>query len=301
MMKKVIFIAVAVVMCCFRGQAQTDLNVSDLGVPSLVSPYYFGPNAFPIPDMLEGGTSRDLRIEAGVDYFHGIQKDRTADAYLKVNIQLFSERVNLTAWKPVLEWWRSSVERQQTCRLDDKAVMSDCESGDVYVSTDIWVLQAERFKVDLSVRAAMKTASGNGFATARYYDSPAYFFDASISKPFLWPGGFIEEFRITGSGGFLCWQTDNGRQNDAVMYGLGLNLRARNLTIRESFGGYFGWEGSAANDKSVRAGDCPMSLKTDLVWRLNRLEILFRYQVGLYDWPFHQFRFGVAYNIGILK
>ncbi len=202
---------------------------------------------------------------------------------------------------PVMEWWEYSEERRETCRLDTDCIMSGREAGDVYISTDIWLLQSQHSKIDLGIRAAMKTASGNGFATARYYDSPAYFFDASASKPFHFKDRVVKEFRISASAGFLCWQTDNGRQNDAVMYGLGLDIKTKRFAFRESFNGYFGWESNCAHDKSIRTGDCPMLLESDIVYHLNKsLEFIFRYQVGLYDYPFRQFRFGIAYKIGIL-
>ena len=42
--------------------AQTELSQSPMNVPSLISPYYFGPNAFPVPDMLDGRVEDELRI-----------------------------------------------------------------------------------------------------------------------------------------------------------------------------------------------------------------------------------------------
>ncbi len=291
----------AIFICCFNLQAQTDLTVGNLGNPSLISPYYFGPNAFPIPDMLNGSTSRDLRVELGADCFYGFQNDITADIYLHMKVPLFSERVNLTLWMPIMEWWQSSLKRQKCCRLQDNSIMSGHEAGDIYVSTDMWLLQAHKNKIDMSIRAAIKTASGNGFAKARYYDCPGYFFDASISKPFKFTDQIINEFRISASGGFLCWQTNNGRQNDAIMYGISLHLKTQKFSIQESIGGYVGWENFASSDKSIRAGDCPLSLKSDFAYHYHKLEFLFRYQVGLYDWPFHQFRFGIAYHMDILN
>lgn len=35
--------------------AQTSLSVSDLSVPTKIAPAYFGPNAFPVPDMMTAG------------------------------------------------------------------------------------------------------------------------------------------------------------------------------------------------------------------------------------------------------
>ncbi len=294
-MKKLLPIII-LLFAALPAYSQTDLVVSDLHVPSLVSPYYFGPNAFPIPDMLDGTTIKDLRVELAGNNYTGFEKDLTTDISLKLTIPLFSDRVNLSVWMPVVEFWRNTLERQRTCRLQDEKVMTGCESGDVYISTDMWILQADRHWIDASLRAGVKTASGNGFATARYYDCPGYFFDASFAKPIKFKDSFFEELRIAASGGFLCWQTGNGRQNDAVMYGAMVKLKTRLFTLSETFGGYSGWEGSASRVPELYPGDCPMSLKTDLVWHIRRFDLIFRYQYGLRDYPFHHFRLGLAYN-----
>ena len=46
--------------------------------PTFVSPYYFGPNAFPIPDVLTK-TSDKLKIELAGDYYWG--KNYTTDIF----------------------------------------------------------------------------------------------------------------------------------------------------------------------------------------------------------------------------
>ncbi len=281
-------------------RAQTSLESSPLSVPTCISPYYFGPNAFAIPDMLDGTTEHDLRIELAADHFIGFEHDRTTDIAFKLNIPLFTERANLTIWMPVMEWYTNTLERQHTCRLQDSVVMRGHLAGDVYVSTDIWALQSERHWVDLTIRAAIKSASGGGYSEARYYDNPGYFFDATLAKPICFEDCFVEELRFAASGGFLCWQTDNGRQNDAVMYGAMLKLRTKYFTLSETFSGYVGWESSSCKMGEI-AHDCPMSIKTNLTAHYKQFELLFQYQYGLQDYPFHQFRVGFAYNFDVLK
>ncbi len=75
-----------------------------------------------------------------------------------------------------------------------------------------------------------------------------------------------------------------------------LKARTRHVTISETFGGYIGWENSASSMPDIDAGDCPMTLKTDIAVHHKNLDFIFRYQYGLKDWPFHHFRVGVAYN-----
>jgi hypothetical protein len=98
--------------------------------------------------------------------------------------------------------------------------------------------------------------------------------------------------RVALSSGFLCWQTDNGRQNDAVMYGAMLALTKGRFNADAALGGYVGWEGD---------GDRPMTIKTNLSWAFNRLSLVLHHQSGFKDWPYHQFRMGITYSFDILK
>ncbi|MBR2608885.1 MAG: hypothetical protein IKC68_04070, partial [Bacteroidales bacterium] len=121
---------------------------------------------------------------------------------------------------------------------------------------------------------------------ARYYDSPGYFFDAAFGRGFSVADGDVV-MRVALSGGFLCWQTDNGRQNDAVMYGALFSLACGPFTFRTQYGGYVGWEAM---------GDAPMTLRADLGWAFGDFSLNAGYQVGFNHWPFHQFRLGVSYS-----
>lgn len=267
-----------------------------------VAPLFFSPNAFPIPDMLDGRTQGKLRVEAAGDVYIGMQGDYTEDIFARIYIPLFTDRVNLTVWMPIMEWYQLSDERRSFCRIADSTLTSGHEAGDVYVSADIHLLKQRKICPDIAFRAALKTASGGGFSKARYYDSPGYFFDLAIGKSMyiLSDGGVsglpqdkqLVELRLSGSVGFLCWQTANGRQNDAFMYGLQLLVAHRYVSLRTTWGGYMGWE---------KYGDRPMSLKVQASGHIRGFEPYILYQYGIKDYPFHQVRVGLAYNVDILK
>lgn len=271
------------------------------GNPTGIAPLYFGPNALPVPDMLDGRTRSQLRLELAGDGYWGTYGDQTADVFARIYVPLFTPRVNLTLWMPIMEWYSLSNERRSMCRIPDTTLTHGREAGDVYVSTDIHVLKQKRFCPDIAIRAAIKSASGGGFAKARYYDNPGYFFDVSVGKSIYIGKGKASglsdkslpfELRLSGSAGFLCWQTDNGRQNDAVMYGLQLLLQRPYLSLRTSWEGYVGWEDY---------GDHPMVIKTQLCGHIRSFEPYLQYQYGIHDYPFHQLRIGLAYHFNILK
>ena len=292
-MSRIFSLLVAISLSMAMAYAQTPILRPDLGTPSLVAPGYFGPNAFPVPDMLDGTTSSDLRVELYGDGFlcsmtQRPSDDITLDLFAKATIPLFTDRVNLVIWMPVVEWFRSGPAVNVLRRVQDPdRWISGVDSGDAYVSTDILILDERKRGCGLVLRAALKSASGNSFGTARVYDAPGYFFDVAVGRDIVKSADGKTVFRTALSAGFLCWQTGNGRQNDAVMYGALASLKTGPFKAEVNYGGYVGWEGK---------GDRPMTLKTKLSWSIGRCSINAMYQVGFVDWPFHQVRLGVAYS-----
>ena len=48
-------------------RAQVPTVAPDLSVPTEIAPAFFGPNALPVIDMLDGRTQRQLRVELAGD------------------------------------------------------------------------------------------------------------------------------------------------------------------------------------------------------------------------------------------
>ncbi|MGM9735242.1 MAG: hypothetical protein ACI3ZL_02405 [Candidatus Cryptobacteroides sp.] len=264
---------------------------------SRFAPKYFGPNAFPIPDMLDGRTSSTLKAELYADSYFGtmagknIADDYTSNLFVRVSVPLFTPRVNLSIWGNLLEYFSSGPEINAFRGISEEGTIQKTFGlGDIYISTDIQVLKQERMWVDCTLRAALKTASGDLYQYSRYYDCPGYFFDGSFGRDFRLSEKAV--LRTSVSGGFLCWQLDNWRQNDAFMYGVQLSMTAGRFFISETWGGYIGWRDH---------GDSPMSIKTRLSWSFGAFFLNLEHQYGFRDWPFHQVRFGVGYNFNILK
>ena len=265
-------------------RATTPVRVPDLSEKSAIAPLWFGPNAFPVPEITDGRVKEHLTVELAGDYYKGhlvSGQDDTYDLFLRAWIPLFSPRVNLSLWMPMVETWRYDASVRQARRiLSDPDDDPGWGSGDVYVSLDIQVLTETERRPALMVRSVLKTASANCFGYARDYDSPGYFIDATAGKGF-------GPFRLSATTGFLCWQTGTGRQNDAVQYGLGAFCDGRVVNIAAQWGGYIGWE---------RYGDAPMSVRVRLGFDAGRLEPFIQAQQGLRDYPFTQIRLGCGYR-----
>ena len=306
-MRKISFavavLASALSLSSGRMVAQTSLERGDRRTATLISPYYFGPNAFPVPDMNDGTVYDELRLEIDGEYQPGDRGDRTEDIFIRANIPLFSDRVNLSLWMTAMEWYQNSDRNIQECRLTPAVDKYDIRRGhtvgDTYVSVDMLVLKEAPKRPSLTIRSVLKTAADDGWHLGRYYDSPGYFFDGTIGKS-LPIGPNDMNLRLAAQGGFLCWQTDNGRQNDAVMYGLMARFNISGFFFSASWCGYNGWEHNAGNGGEL-AHDRPMVLRAETGFRKGNLEFGASYQYGVRDFPYQRFRLGIVWYYDILK
>lgn len=257
----------------------------DLRQKTLVAPAYFGPNAFQVPEMNDGTVCDRFQIELSGDYFSGWlvpgALDRAMDLNIQCHIPLFSNRANLSIWWPVQEWWNADAAVAEARRIDPSLAGRGHDAGPAYVSVDILLVTEREYRPSVVLRSVLRTAAEKAtFASARSYDAPGYFFDISAGKSF-------GPFRVALSTGFLCWQTDNGRQNDAIMFGVQTSCQLPWASLSAQYGGYWGWE---------RDGDFPRTLRARIdagpsQWRIRPF---FQYQHGFHDWPFDQFRLGIA-------
>lgn len=267
-------------------------QMPDLSKPSFIAPAFFGPNALPVPEMPNGRIEDKLTVEIAGDYYSGFYKDQTYDIFARIRIPLFTRRVNLTVWMPIIEFYTHTPECISKKHIDPKAKPKGYEFGDVYISTNIQLFYEKRFLPDVAIEVALKTASGGGFNRGRFFDNPGYYFNASAGKTIARGTHFFKSLRIAASIGFLCWQTDNGRQNDAVTYGGSIELKTAYFSLTETINGYTGWE---------HCGDSPLTLTSRINIPAKNFSPYIQYQYGFKDYPFHQIRIGITYKWDCLQ
>lgn len=291
-MKRLI-ISLTVLCSAISMMAQTPIVAPDFSQPTMVSPEYFGPNAFPVPDMTDGRVKPYIYAELAADYYKGRMadaNDHTWDGFIRLNFPLWSKRATLEIWGPVVEHWSYSKAVADYRRVGDEAFNSKkrWDSGDLYVATNIQILQGKpnTLRPDILLRAALKSAMGNTFEQARYYDCGGYFFDGTIAWSRLWEGSYVRELRAGLSGGFLCWQDGLARQNDAVQYGLFAKVTTWGFSATVDYSGYVGWQ----ND-----GDRPRRLRVRVDGFVGRWLPFVQYTCGMKNYPFDGFRLGVGY------
>lgn len=256
-----------------------------------VSPYYFGPYAFPVPDMADRPYS-SLHAEISGDYIRGERGDVTKGLIAQLNIPLWSQRANLSLWLPVREWynWGESCGKWDVDDAYRNQSIRGSGTGDVYVSTEMLLFEEAEICPDVTLRAALKTASGEQSHINRFYDSPGYYFDATAAKTFLLTPYL--SLRLAVSGGFLCWQTAVNVQNDAPMYGVSATLRYDRFSFGGSMGGYAGWQ--SIQDAAVK--DSPIVLRAKMSYRVKSIEFSTRYEYGCKDFPYTGVRVGCGYD-----
>ena len=283
----------AALLLPFGARAQVPVVKPDRSVDTKIAPAYFGPNAFPVPEMSDGRPYRGLYAELAGDYSRGRLadgQDVTWDTFAHVSIPLWTPRATLELWMQGTEWWDFSPAVAEARRLPAGQYRGH-DNGDIYVCTTLHLLEGRdnAWRPDILARAVLKSASGGHFGEARFYDCPGYYFDLTVGEGFR-SDGFVRECRLALSTGFLCWQTDNGRQNDAVMGGALASLETDWFTFGAELGGYFGWENDG--DRPVRT-----RLRLDVhPWEAS-VRPFVQCGIGLADYPFTQIRAGVAWTL----
>lgn len=301
--------AAALWLCSATALAQTTIVRPDLHTDTKIAPLYFGPNAFPVPEMLDDAIAPTLQVTAAGTEHWGDFGDRATDALLRLRVPLFTPRANLVLWVPI-EHYRLTQQWKEHARIGSNPTTSGTAIGTAFVTTDVLLMRETRRRPAMSLRAAIKTASEDSWQDARYYDCPGYFFDAAFGKGITFDGSWLQSLRLGASAGFLCWQTDNGRQNDATMYGVELKAKFRYVELSQDLRGYCGWEGD---------GDRPMVMKSQIAGHFpfrrapkyptgnqnERSKPTFSpflcYEKGLRDYPYQSFSAGITIDFDISR
>lgn len=292
-MKKTAAILV-LLSCVTRVLAQVPIEHSHFK-PSYISTEYFGPYAFPVPEQLEGRICSTLHLEVSGDRAKGMEYgDMTSAATFKASVPLWTDRAALTIWGEMHEWYHDTPEARSARRVSPEYPLEGEDAGTVYYSLDMLVLRESSTWPSIALRAATQSATGDKYEVARHYDAPGYFFDISTGKSFSLPKDC--SFRFSATSGFVCWQTDRGSQNDALMLGAKASFTSSVISLSAEYGQYSGLEGKRYPD----AGDSPKSVSAEARMHFGKVSPFLKWQKGISDWPFSLVRAGIAVDFSIL-
>ncbi len=267
----------------------------------IVAPGNLGPNGLPVPELEKGVIQESGEFRTSLSrHFH--PGDPTQDISFHLKVPFAEGKIAVEAYGVVLENYNYTEEVRNSRFSRDKDGKGVAQ-GDLYFSTLIQIARDRSFPNTL-LRMACKTASGN-LAAARFSDSPGYFFDVSSSKDFR--SGRFNTLRAYLDLGFFSWQTNDEAtpQNDAFMYGAGMDWFNDHLLLSGTLSGYSGYMSGPYKGKmldysekyqDVRVFDKPLvvTAKSRYDWNYTAAELQFTY--GLRDWDYRSFMFSFIWK-----
>lgn len=293
-------ILIAVSACRFEAAAQVPLSGSG-EKPTFIAPKWFGPYAYPVPDMNSALTSDRLGIQLGgecsIGHIGGAgNEDYTCAPTFRVAVPLWTDRVNLICWGEFKEWWKDTPRTRELRRYSTSATLSRWGHGQIWFGLDMTALREKKRTPSVVVSLNLLTANGGAYEWARHYDAAGYHATVSVGKSFDLGAadsgsGRYGTLRLSAVAGFLCWQTDRAAQNDAVLFGGMVSYHYSFVSASAEYSGYMGWE---------KNGDAPRVLKGRIDFHAGRFSPFIRYAHGFNDWPFDQISCGLRVDIKVL-
>jgi hypothetical protein len=237
---------------------------------------FMGPNALPVPDSKKGILPNQTTLKlAGEGHFS--DGDNTQNLFSSFYLPMFSERIGLQLEMVPVEFYKMD-DKTRDERISREFVSEGRTVGDLYIATFIQLTKDHKKLPDMVLGINFKTASGANLDAARFTNTPGYFFDLSASKEITFNSKRISSIRPHALAGFYVYQTylENNYQNDAFMYGLGIDVNSKKVTYEVSLNGYVGY---------LNEGDRPMVARLGI--GSNNAEIA-NYGIRLQQGIFHQ-------------
>lgn len=259
----------------------------------IAKPAFMGPNALPVPDIKDGAIPLKPHFEFALEG-HFSSGDKTENLYTKLFTPLFTERVGIDISIVPLEHYKMDTLTRDIRRARD----FDGEGysgGDFYIGTYVQVIKNHDKLPDVLITINMKTASGTKLSDARFTDGAGYFFDMSCGKEIPVNRAVLKSFRPYALIGFYSWQinTNDIRQDDALLYGAGVNMFFSKVEINGSLGGFRGFIGG---------GDRPMVCRLAIQSRRqSKVNYKLMFQRGLNDFDYTSLRLGCQFTLPTIK
>lgn len=250
------------------------------------SPRFLGPNALPIPRLGNGRVPNE-RSFALSGNSHFTPGDATQNLAIYGTYNLVPDVISFELYWVPIEYFNLSHAIKTERKTFHIFYNEHLASGDIYLHTLIQVLKAETHPLDLALRIGYRFPSSTMLGMARYTDSPGYYLDLSFGKKLI--DGSLD-LSVQGMGGIFVWQINQNRQNqnDAPLFGVGLNLEGKNWAIAPAFRGYSGY---------LNNGDRPMALSLSGQVDLGpRWQLFGTVQTGFGDLLYNSFELGSKFR-----
>ena len=254
------------------------------------APAWFGPNANPVPEITDAQVAGFTTVDIGAKYSFGFG-DETKTTCIQVEVPIVSKLVSMKLWSAVYEKYsvqpELAIKRGMTNNIYNGSGM-----GDIYVQTKIRLLKETIHIPNLILYTTIKTSSGSGFTERRYFNTAGYNFSIESGKSYKIKNKITDEIRWVNTIGFMCWETINHTQNDAILYATKIIISKKKMEWEGGISGYSGWMHSHAQFGS-NYGDQPVVINTRLSFKNNKNKYNLNYQYGLRDFPYHEIKAGI--------
>jgi hypothetical protein len=253
----------------------------------ILSPAFLGPNALPVPETMTGIIKKQHSFALAYEN-HFAPGDKTHNLHVNAFFPLFSDKAGLYFSMVPLEVFSMDPE------VRDKRRARNFEGtgsgvGDLYIATHVQLLEDHQKYPDILLTINLRTASGSNLNSARFTDTPGYFFDVSFGETYHLKNKYVNQIRPFLSAGFYVWQTnlDVFYQNDAFLYAAGVKMKLFDaVSLSNIFTGYSGY---------IDNGDKPRVYRLILESeRDKRVDFMLMYQIGIHDYPFNTVRVGLS-------
>ena len=251
----------------------------------IINPGYLGPNALPVPYLHKGKNPANFDLDMKLEYYHQAN-EQTHDVLLDLTIPFSEGKAALEVRYVPFEFYEVGESLSRERRTVSGEALSGHSFGDVYLGAYFQVVKDREWVPDVLFGFGCKTASGTQIEDARHTNSPGYYFDGSLGKNIMFGKGKKFFLRWDVLGGFYAWQTylDEFPQNDAIYYGLGLDLDLGKIYCSNSLRGLSGY---------MFNGDQPLVYYGELGVREGKAAVTLGYEWGIKDYPFRCLRFGI--------
>jgi hypothetical protein len=212
----------------------------------IYSPAMLGPNALPIPTLMEGKTDTTLTFGSSARCLYATGDFTYAQSFY-LTYPTNNKNISFDiSWIP-REIYQTSHEWKTKRKVHFPAYYDRHAMTDILFNT-VFQLSKEEVKwMDLTFRSSFRFATSTHVNAARGTDAPGYSFDLTAGK------SMSSRLRFMGMLGFYVWQTnrDDYLQNDAFLLGLGVKYFWKKWSISTQYRGYWGYIGDGDDNVAI--------------------------------------------------
>lgn len=246
---------------------------------------YMGPNALPVPFITNGSIDsvHSIGLSGNLHFSKG---DNTQNLAVYGNYCLVKDVIAFDFYWVPYERYQLSHTIKEKRHVFSHYYYENSAQGEIHLNTNIQLLRKWRDHVHLALRIGYRLPTSSGLGSARYTDAPGYYFDLSGAKPL----GKKSRWKLIGMAGLYVWQTnlDGRRQDDAFLFGGGIEWNPSRWHIQLYSSGYLGYMG--------HLGDKPVLLRASFERKGKRINEILKFQQGISDFEYLSIEAGLRYN-----